>query len=78
MDLEKFKLLKNTIWGQLDKYGKLNNCTRKQLVDYCLKMQKMAIDVDNALTVKGVFVTFDNNNEINVEVLGRGQNENKL
>ena len=55
-----------TIMGKLDKYGKLNNCTRRQLMDYCLKMQELALKIDSELFNNGIFVTIDEDDNINV------------
>ena len=56
-----------TIRGKLEKYGKLNYCTRKQLMDYCLRMQDLALKIDSALFGHGVLVTIDDEDNVHVE-----------
>lgn len=55
------------IINKLDKYGKLNNCTRKQLLDYCLKMQEIALKIDSKLFEYGLFLTIDEKDNIYLE-----------
>lgn len=55
-----------TIMGKLDKYGKLNNCTRRQLMDYCLRMQELALKIDSELFSNGIFVTIDDNDNVHI------------
>lgn len=64
-----------TIMGKLDKYGKLNNCTRRQLMDYCLKMQELALRIDSALFGKGIFVTIDEKENVHITKYTRGKND---
>lgn len=52
--------------GKLTKYGKLQFCTRRQLMDYCLKMQEMAQAVDSALFAEGIIVTIDDDNKVEI------------
>lgn len=56
------------IIGKLEKYGKLQYCTRRQLMDYCLKMQELALKIDSALFGHGVFVTIDDKDNVNVSI----------
>ena len=55
------------IIGKLEKYGKLQYCTRRQLMDYCLKMQELALKIDSALFGHGVFVTIDDKGNVHVK-----------
>lgn len=55
-----------TIMSKLDKYGKLNNCTRRQLMDYCLRMQELALKIDSELFSNGILVTIDDKNNIHI------------
>lgn len=64
-----------TIMGKLDKYGKLNNCTRRQLMDYCLKMQDLALKIDSALFGEGILVTIDEKDNVHITKYSRGKND---
>lgn len=55
------------IIDKLDKYGKLNNCTRRQLLDYCLKMQELALKIDSKLFENGIFLTIDEKGNIHLD-----------
>lgn len=55
------------IIDKLDKYGKLNNCTRRQLLDYCLKMQELALKIDSKLFEHGIFLTIDEKDNIHID-----------
>ena len=55
------------IIDKLDKYGKLNNCTRRQLLDYCLKMQELALKIDSKLFEHGIFLTIDEKDNIHIQ-----------
>ena len=56
-----------TIVGKLDKYGKLNNCTRRQLMDYCLRLQELYFKISSELFGNGILVTIDDNDNIYIE-----------
>ena len=56
-----------SIMGKLEKYGKLQYCTRRQLMDYCLRMQDLARNIDSALFGHGVFVSIDDKDNVHVK-----------
>lgn len=62
-----YKSINNhSISKKLTKYGKLQFCTKRQLMDYCLQMHEMAQAVDSALFAEGIIVTIDDNNKVEI------------